>query len=239
MNQREYREVMFNSEVPYPQRILYAYLRSCVDYRTGVVGDADNKRISYQAIREALEFTRAPGSKSRPEVFSRQRIFKLLGVLEQRGFVVSLESEIASSGRRPTIRKYLPLAVGGSIRAQEEVYSRFTKEGYTKTHAGRDFHANGGYKATGEEGDTSVSFNSLSHSNKYIYYDPDEADESWLRYLLGQDAHDRIMAQRIDMRIEPETFNLRYCRDPDYNMAYQREDWRLWMIRALQHKGVL
>lgn len=239
MNRREYQEVMFNSELPYPQRLLYAYLRSCVDYKTGIAGDADNKRISYQGIREALEFRRPPGSRTRPESYSNDRIFKLLIALERGGFIVSMESEVAAWNRRPTIRKYLPLAVTGQIRPNEEGDRRATQEGDSNSLLNHADTEQEGYTRFAEEGDTSVISFSLSHNSKYIYYEPDDSDRAWVRYTVGPRADEQMARRGIDLQIETETFNLRHSRDPNYDMGAQRQDWRVWIIRALQHKRVV
>ncbi len=237
MNRREYQEVMFNSELPYPQRLLYAYLRSCVDYKTGIAGDADKKRISYQGIREALEYRRSFGSRTDEESFSRQRVYKMLGALEDRGLIVSMESEDSPCGRRPTIRKFLPLAVTGSIRPQEVVYKLGDVVGDGQSQSGQGFRAGEGYEVGYEVGDTSVI--SLSHNNKYIYYEPDDSDLAWVRYNAGGNVMKHVDQRGIDLKIETEKFNLRHSRDPGYDMKGQRQDWRLWIIRALEYKRIV
>jgi hypothetical protein len=251
MNRLEYRDVMFNSEIPYAERLLYAYLRSCADYETGIVGERRHKRISYQAIREALEYRPERGSQAQGEVYDRNRIFKLLKSLERRGLVVSLAKDVAARGKRSTPKKYLPLCVGAAIRPQEEGDKEGDKqgddEGDKKRPVGKcrkssvlrlvtlasgtagkaEEGDNEGDEEGDNEGDTSVIYNSLSLT-KYIYYAPDEKDHAWLRYQFGAD-------HKLDDALETEKFNLRNSTNAGYDTTHQREDWRHWMIRAYEY----
>jgi hypothetical protein len=251
MNRLEYQHVMFNSEIPFAERLLYAYLRSCADYKTGIVGERQHKRISYQAIREALEYRPERGSHGTGEAFDRNRIFKLLRSLERRGVVVSLAPNAAASGRRGTPRKFLPLCVGAAIRPQEEGDKEGDNfaddEGDTSKPVRKrkkslhlkvvsiggghplspDEGDNEGDSFGDDEGDTSVIYNSLSLT-KYTYYAPDENDYAWLRYQFGAD-------HSLDDALETEKFNLRNARHADYDHMHQREDWRGWMIRAYEY----
>lgn len=228
---------MWNPELPHTQRVLYSYLRGNADFRTGIVGDGDKKRISYQGIREALEFTRSTGSRTDPQEFSRQRIYKHIVALERRGFVVPLESDPARPGRRPTLRKYLPLAVGGVVRPQEVVYKVGDKVVYHPAQCRRGFQGGKGDEVVYEVGDTSVL--TLSHNNKYIYFEPDDSDFGWLRFQFGSDVLDKMSERRIDLGVETEMFNLRNRTNPEYDMRTQREDWRGWIVRALQFKKLV
>lgn len=244
MNQREWDEIVFNSEVPYPQRLLYCYLRRNADYRTGVVGDKGKKRISYQGIREALEYSRSKGSRTVPETYSRQRIQKHMDALERRGVVVPLESESAAPGRRPTMRKYLPLAVGGVVRPQEvvahvvaDVVASETTENTELLRSPDEFASQVGAEVGTEVVATSVL--TLSLNNKYIYFEPDDSDLAWLRFQFGADVLDRMGAHKIKLDIETELFNLRNRTRLEYDMRSQREDWRGWIVRALQFKGLV
>ena len=69
-------------------------------------------------------------------------------------------------------------------------------------------------------------------SLNYIYYCPDNADWSWLRYMAGRD----LCNQERGRNLETEKFNLRNKNKPDYNYEHQREDWRTWMVRWIEHK---
>lgn len=240
MTRYEYQRVIFNSVIPYPERLLYAYLRSCVDYTTGVVGSAGRKRVSYQAIAEALEFVPVRGSKTLPERYGRNRIYKLLAALERRGLVVPLSKERSSAGRRKTLLLFMPLVVGGSVRPQEEGDKEGDKEGvvvdsgivqYSQVVTplfGRK-NAHEGDEEGDEEGDTSV--NTLSLYN-YKYYEPDNADWGWMRYQFGS-GNGRLP---VDVALETEKFNLRRRSSAGYDLGQQREDWRTWMIRAVQYQ---
>ena len=237
MNRLEYESIMWNSEVPHAQRVLYSYLRGNADYRTGIVGDSDKKRISYQGIREALEYSRSVGSRTVPEKYSKQRIFKQISALEKRGVVVALEGETAMPGRRQTIRKFLPLAVGGSVRPQEVVYHLGDHVGYPQSDAGQGIAGIEGNEVGDEVVYTSVC--TLSLNNKYIYFEPDDSDFAWLRYQFGADVLDRMVERRINLEIETEMFNLRNRSKPEYDMRAQREDWRGWILRALQYRKLV
>lgn len=251
MNRLEYQHVMFNSEIPYAERLLYAYLRSCADFKTGIVGERQHKRISYQAIREALEHRPERGSQAVGESYDKNRIFKLLRSLERRGLVVSLQKEKASRGRRSTPKKYLPLCVGAAIRPQEEGDKEGDNFGDDEGDKKRpvekrrkssvlrlvtpaqdgsqsaDEGDNQGDDEGDNEGDTSVIYNSLSLT-KYTYYAPDENDYAWMRYQFGAE-------HGFDDALETEKFNLRNSTNARYDITHQREDWRHWMIRAYEY----
>ena len=219
---------MFNSEVPYPERLLYAYLRSNIDYKTGIVGDADKKRISYQSIREALEFVPPQGSKTKEQRFDRDRIYKLLQSLRRRGLIEDLPKEPPTPGRRKTIRFRLPLS-HGLVRPVEEGEMRATKEGDGKTTQLQLVSSREGDNSSTYEGDTSVS-NSLSH---YKYYQPDEMDAAWLGAALGPSVRQGVV---VDLELETEKFNIVNRKNPSYDMSGQREDWRLWICRAVEYR---
>ena len=53
MNPSEFDEVML-SDLCHASKLLYSYLRRHMDYSTGLVGTP--RRISYQSIREFLEY---------------------------------------------------------------------------------------------------------------------------------------------------------------------------------------
>jgi hypothetical protein len=76
------------SEVSAVESRLYMYLRRHMDYRTGVVGHP--RRISYQSIREHLEYLPERGSTVKPFSPSNQQINRLLRKLESRGFIERL-----------------------------------------------------------------------------------------------------------------------------------------------------
>lgn len=234
MNQLEYSEIVFNSAIPYAERLLYMYLRSNCDFKTGVVGDADKKRISYQSIREALEYLPESGSHNSQEVYSRQRIYKLLKSLERRRFIVSLPPA-GGPGPKGSIRKLLPLSIA-QVRPQEEVYRRETKEGDNKKPRLQLVTASRGDNSIAEEGDTSVrSTLSLKTLSQYSSYAPDDSDYHWLDHFYGKNLETRY---RIDLMIETETFNLRTQQNPDaltWSIERQQAEWRIWITRAVDY----
>jgi hypothetical protein len=242
LNQCEYREILFNSSVSPLQKLLYAYLRSCMDWQSCIVGDADKKMISYQSIREHLEYLPPAKSHAAAIDLSRDQVKRLLAGLVQGGYIVRLK------GKRygVELRFFLPLASKGVVRPQDERHMSAIDERHTdfvggtsaKSQAGRGFrssddrgaHTHERHTKIADERHTSLVLLSLSH--KYSYYDPDDDDMRWIRYQFGDDLERR----QVDIAFETEKFNLRYQKQTGYDMTHQQADWRTWMIRALEYQ---
>lgn len=84
MNPSEFDEVML-SDVCHASKLLYSYLRRHMDYSTGLVGTP--RRISYQSIREFLEYVPPRGSRAVEYKPSNQQINRLLRKLESLGAI--------------------------------------------------------------------------------------------------------------------------------------------------------
>lgn len=241
MNQREYREILFNSSLAPLQKLLYAYLRSCMDWETCVVGDAGKKLISYQSIREHLEYHPPRGSQASQVDLSRDQVKRLLAGLVADKYIVRLK------GLRygVELRFFLPLASTGQVRPEEDRHMSaiagapqcISGAQMPVDRAAQGVDEIGGYRNQAmsdpsppyHERHTSLVL--LSPSNKYIYYDPDDDDMSWMRYLFGGD----LDRHKVDVACETEKFNLRCEKQTGYDMTHQRADWRVWMIRAMEY----
>ncbi|NWO06846.1 MAG: hypothetical protein HLX50_14475 [Alteromonadaceae bacterium] len=84
MNPSEFDAVML-SDLCHPSKLLYGYLRRHMDYKTGLTGTP--RRISYQSIREFLEFVPPRGSTAAEYKPSNQQINRLLRKLETLGAI--------------------------------------------------------------------------------------------------------------------------------------------------------
>lgn len=84
MNPSEFDEVML-SDLCHASKLLYSYLRRHMDYSTGLVGTP--RRISYQSIREFLEYVPPRGSRAAEYKPSNQQINRLLRKLETLGAI--------------------------------------------------------------------------------------------------------------------------------------------------------
>ncbi len=235
MNQLECEQVMYNTAVPYPERLLYFYLRRNIDFETGIVGDPGKKRISYQSIREALEYSPEAGSHGVQEKFDKDRIYKLLRSLERRRIVLSLPPAPGPKMRRGSIRRLLPLAIG-QIRSQEEGERRATYEGDNNSPKLQLVSVREGELPTPQEGDTSVR-STLSHTTlrQYSSYAPDDDDLKWFCFVYGDDA-ERLY--QIDIFSETEKFNLRCQNSPealDWSYSKHQNEWRIWICRAVDY----
>lgn len=102
--------LLFSSEVSHGARSLYLFLRSRMDYATGLVGE--KTVLSYQAISEHLEYVPPRGSKLSRLQPGRDWIRARFDELERAGGLSRVTSQ---RGRKMVVR--LPLA---SIRPQEE-----------------------------------------------------------------------------------------------------------------------
>lgn len=242
LNQREYAEIVFNSSLSPLAKLLYAYLRSCMDWDTCIVGDADKKMISYQSIREHLEYIPRWGSTARPVDLSRDQVKRLLAALVDAGAVVRLKGQRYGV----ELRFFLPLASAGQVRTQEERHrsaivgapvcisgeersESLTEQGFQQDATPPE-EARSAIGAPYHERHTSLLL--LSPSNQYIQYDPDEDDWRWMRYTFGADSQ---FENLVDIGLETEKFNLKYCNRAGYDMSRQSADWRVWMIRAVEY----
>jgi len=84
MSPTEFDKVLA-SDLCHPSKLLYAYLRRHIDYGTGLVGKP--RRISYQSIREFLEYIPPRGSTDPQYKPSNQQINRLLRKLETSGYI--------------------------------------------------------------------------------------------------------------------------------------------------------
>jgi hypothetical protein len=85
MNRKEYQALFADSHISDRERSLYLYLRWHMDYDTAIVGV--KRRISYQAIREHLEFNPERGSREKPYSPTNDQIKRLLRKLEKYGWI--------------------------------------------------------------------------------------------------------------------------------------------------------
>ncbi|WP_290654461.1 hypothetical protein [Idiomarina sp.] len=91
MNRNEYQAVFADSHISDRERSLYLYLRWHMDYDTAIVGI--KRRISYQSIREHLEFNPERGSREKPYSPTNDQIKRLLRKLEKYGWIERLHTQ--------------------------------------------------------------------------------------------------------------------------------------------------
>lgn len=225
MTPREYTEILFNSALSPLQKLLYCYLRSCMDWGSGIVGDVDKKMISYQSIREHLEYLPPPGSRADGIKLGKHQVKRLLASLVTAGYLERLPGQRYGL----ELRFFLPLAKTGLIRSQEVRHMSATQERHTSAQPQQGFREYERHTQNGEERHTSINI-TLSHNN-YIQYTPDADDWAWIEYTLGRDVFEGDV---INVALETEKFNLRAAENPEFNMAHQRGRWRIFMIRAVE-----
>ena len=114
MNRNEYQAVFADSHISDRERSLYLYLRWHVDYGTAIVGI--KRRISYQSIREHLEFNPERGSREKPYSPTNDQIKRLLRKLEKYGWI---ERQHKNHLKENMVFR-LPLVLSKSIRPNEE-----------------------------------------------------------------------------------------------------------------------
>lgn len=240
LNWKEYDRILLSERVSPLLGRLYCYLRRNMDIHSCIVGDADKKLISYQGIREHLEYFPPPGSHERPTKVSRDKLKRMLARLVELGALRRLP------GQRYGIelRFFLPLAVSDSVRSQEERHRSATPERHT--FGAEERHSSGravaGFQQyerhslsteerhtkSGEERHTSDSI-TLSLIN--TPYTPDDDDWRWLNYM-GATTVDGL--DRVDVKTETEKFNLRRGSSAPEDFQDLRSEWRFWMLRALE-----
>ena len=221
---------------------LYCYLRRNMDIGSCVVGNADKKLISYQAIREHLEYHPPPRSHERPVTVSRDQVKRMLSKLVDIGALKRLQGQRYGV----ELRFFLPFAVSALDCPQEERHmsatverhALSTDERHTQSLAVAGFqryerHGSEGYERhsqSGYERHTSDSITlSLNHTTDYT---PDGDDWSWLRYMgIPADGCGRVHVGR-----ETEKFNLRRPGSEFADLGEQRAEWRFWMIRAMEYQ---
>lgn len=225
MNRREYRDILFNSSLTPLEKLTYAYLRSCADWETHIVGDADKKLISYTSIHEHLEYISPPRSNNKSIDVSRDQIKRILSRLTDCGFIARLP------GQRYGIelRFFLPLASTGKVYSQEARHMRAIGARHSQTQQRQGVQGKARHTESTQARHTSVLL--LSQSN-YIYYRPDESDWKWLGFFAGKSARDR----EKERGLETEKFNLHGKKKSEYNLNFQREDWRTWMVRWVDYR---
>ena len=91
MNRKEYQVLFADSHISDRERSLYLYLRWHMDYDTAIVGI--KRKISYQAIREHLEFNPERGSRETPYSPTNDQIKRLLRKLEKYGWIERLHTK--------------------------------------------------------------------------------------------------------------------------------------------------
>lgn len=115
MNIAEYQELFACSSISDRERSLYMYLRWHMDFATGIVGAV--RKISYQSIREHLEFRPDAGSRAAPVTLSKDQVKRLLMKIEARGWIKPLHNKCGA----PTAMQFrLVLATADKDRPQEE-----------------------------------------------------------------------------------------------------------------------
>lgn len=228
MTPREYREIFSNSALSPMQKNLYAYLRGCACWKTFIVGDADKKMISYQSIREHLEYRPPARSHERPITLSNDQIKRLLASLVKGGYLTRLKGQ--RYGRE--LRYFLPFASTGEFCPQDERQMSATDERQRESQAQQALPGYERHTSESDERHTST-VNTLSQKNTHIYaaYEPDDDDWQWLRYMFGRD----FAGPLFDVKLETEKFNLRRAQDPEANPDYAREAWREWMIKGYEY----
>lgn len=114
MNRNEYAALFEDVHVSDRERTLYLYLRWHMDYDSGITGVA--RKVSYQSIREHLEYKPERGSKEPAYYPTKDQVKRLLRKIESYGWVQSLHS--GKRGEAMVFR--LVLASAGKIRPNEE-----------------------------------------------------------------------------------------------------------------------
>ncbi|MGX5913928.1 hypothetical protein ACR0ST_04280 [Aliidiomarina sp. Khilg15.8] len=120
MNQREYTALFSDSDISHIERTLYMYLRWHMDYASGLVGKS--RRISYQGIREHLEYEPARTSTEKAYYPSKPQVNRLLRKLEDRGLI----QRVHSSGMKEAMVFRLTLASTDLDRPDEARHKRDT-----------------------------------------------------------------------------------------------------------------
>ena len=244
MNWREYDLVVLNPELSPLHARLYCYLRRNMDINSGVVGDADKKLISYQAIRENLEYHPKARSNERPLKVSRDQVKRMLERLVEVGAIRRLKGQ--RYGRE--LRFFLTYATTESVCNEYARPMRATDARHTLSTDAR--HAESRVdtgncpdaRPEKEVGRAYSGFSDARHTsdiitlsqNNYKYYSPDDDDWAWLRYQKIDLGNGR---GEIDVGMETEKFNLKYSGAEDYDMSRQRADWRMWMLRAVEFRA--
>lgn len=79
------------SRISHAAKLLYILgIRPHMDFETGLVGY--KRRVSYQSLRELLEYMPVPGSRRRPETFTKDNIRSLLAELERANLIKWLKN---------------------------------------------------------------------------------------------------------------------------------------------------
>lgn len=241
MNWKEYDRILLSESVSPLLGRLYCYLRRNMDILSGIVGDADKKMISYQAIREHLEYHPPAQSNERPIKVSRDQVKRMLQGLVKMGVIERLPGQ--RYGRE--LRFFLPLAVSESVCPQEARHMRATNARHTlstdarhsESRASAEFPENArhtleGYARPTSEGHARHTSDSITLSLKNTTYDLDESDWKWLRYI-GVVTADGVW--RTDILLESEKFDLMGIGNAAEDDDALRAAWRVWILRAVAY----
>lgn len=220
---------------------LYCYLRRNMDIASCVVGDADKKLISYQGIREHLEYHPPARSHDRPVAVSRDQVKRMLAKLVDIGALKRLQGQRYGV----ELRFFLPFAVSALDCPQEERHmsatverhTLSTDERHTQSRAVAGFqqyerHGPEGYERHSQSGYERHTSDSITLSLNNTTYTPDHDDWRWLEYM-GATTVDGV--DRVNVGIETEKFNLRQSGD-SMDAEDRRSEWRFWMLRAMEFK---
>ncbi len=243
LNWKEYDTVLLNEAVSPLLGRLYCYLRRNMDIESCVVGDADKKLISYQSIRENLEFNPPPRSNQPAVRVSRDQVKRMLSKLMDMGVIERLP------GLRYGIelRFFLPLAVSGLVCPQEARHMRATDARHElstdarhsetlastgfEEYARHAFDGDARHSKSGYARHTS-DFTTLSLNN--TTYVADDDDWAWLKYVGGITADGVV---RIDVLAESEKFDLMGRGKAARDEGELRAAWRVWILRAIAYSN--
>lgn len=114
LRQGEFDVIMASSELPHECKLLYTYLRRHMDYKTNQVGRV--RKISYQSIREFLEYLPPACSRSPSVSYSRDQVKRFLLKLKSVGAIVPLHDQDV----RSAMIFYMPLAVAELVCFEDE-----------------------------------------------------------------------------------------------------------------------
>ncbi|WP_425460029.1 DnaT-like ssDNA-binding domain-containing protein [Exilibacterium tricleocarpae] len=113
---------MLPSDLPHECKLIYIYFRRWVDYDSGCVGYT--RRVSYQSIREFLEYLPHRNSNEIKKIYSRDQIKRYLSRLINAGFIEPLHDR--TSPRNSMIFKLSLMDIGG-VRPHEARHKRATR----------------------------------------------------------------------------------------------------------------
>lgn len=121
MRQAEYDAVMAPSELSHECKLIYSYLRRWIDYESCKVGV--KRGISYQSIRENLEYLPKVRSSEVKRLYSRDQVKRYLQRLIDLGFIIPMHNR---ANIREAMVFLLPLAGSESDRVFSPRHNRAT-----------------------------------------------------------------------------------------------------------------